>query len=84
MGFGVAIESFDSLHGTDTGNQTLLFEQRQVPVNRSQGDVRVFRLKHFVDHVRRRVGIGGTQTFQDRVAFPELLGGCCHGHLPFF
>jgi len=83
MGVGVCVKPFHAFDCADAGDLTLLLEQGQIPVNRSQGDVRVFRLKHFVDHVRRRVGIGGTQTFQYGVAFPEVLGGCCHGHLPF-
>ena len=81
---GVAIEPFHTFDGADAGDQALLLEQRQIPVNGSQGDVRVFGLKHFVDHVRRGVGCGRTQTFQDGIAFFEVLFRNAHGHLPFF
>ena len=84
VGVGVAIEPFHTFDGADAGDQALLLEQRQIPVNGSQGDVRVFCLKHFVDHVRRRVGCGRSQTFQDGIAFFEVLFCNAHGHLPFF
>ena len=80
---GVAVEPFHTFDGADAGNQALLLEQRQIPVNGRQGDVRVFGLKHFVDHVRRRVGISRTQTFQDGIAFSEVLFCNAHRHLPF-
>ena len=83
VGVGVAIEPLNTFDGANAGDQTLLLEQGQIPVNGSQGDVRVFRLKHFVDHVRRRVGISRTQTFQDGIAFSEVLFRFAHGHLPF-
>lgn len=83
MGRGVTVEPFHTFDGAYAGNQTLLLEQRQIPVNGSQGDVRVFGLKHFVDHVRRRVGISRTQTIQNGIAFSEVLFRYAHGHLPF-
>ena len=84
MGCGVAIEPFHTFDRADAGDQTLLLEQSQIPVNGSQGDVRVFSLKHFVDHVRRRVGCSRSQTFQDGIALFEVLFCNAHGHLPFF
>ena len=84
VGCGVSIEPFHTFDGADAGDQALLLEQCQIPVNGSQGDVRVFGLKHFVDHVRRWVGISRTQTFQDGIAFFEVLFRNAHGHLPFF
>ena len=81
---GVAIEPFHTFDGAYAGNQALLLEQSQIPVNGSQGDVRVFCLKHLVDHVRRGVGISRTQTFQDGIALFEVLFCNAHGHLPFF
>ena len=83
VGIGVAIEPFHTFDGADAGDQALLLEQSQIPVNGSQGDVRVFCLKHFVDHIRRRVGSGRSQTFQDGIAFSEVLLCNAHGHLPF-
>ena len=83
VGRGVAIEPFHTFHRADAGNQALLLEQCQIPVNGSQGDVRVFSLKHFVDHIRRRVGCGRSQTFQDGIALFEVLFRNAHGHLPF-
>ena len=80
---GISVESLHTVDGAYAGDQALLFEQRQIPVNGSQGDVRVFGLKHFVDHVRRRVGIRRTQTFQDGIAFSEVLFCNAHRHLPF-
>ena len=56
VGGSIAIEPFHTFDGAYAGDQSLLLKQGQVSVNGSQGDVRVFRLKHFVDHVRRRVG----------------------------
>ena len=84
VGVGVAIEPFHTLDGADAGDEALLLEQSQIPVNGSQGDVRVFCLKHFVDHVRRWVGISRTETFQDGITFFEVLFCNAHGHLPFF
>ena len=84
VGGCVAIEPFHTFDGADAGDQTLLLEQRQIPVNGSQGDVRVFCLKHFVDHVRRRVGCGRSQTFQNGIPLFEVLFRNAHGHLPFF
>ena len=84
MGFGVGIEPLHTFDGAYAHDLALLLEQRQIPVNGSQGDVRVFGLKHFVDHVRRRVGCGRSQTFQDGIAFFEVLFCNAHGHLPFF
>ena len=81
---GVSVEPFHTVDSAYAGNQALLLEQRQIPVNGSQGDVRVFGLKHFVDHVRRRVGCGRSQTFQDGIALFEVLFCNAHGHLPFF
>ena len=81
---GVSVKSFHTVNGAYAGNQALLLEQSQIPVNCCQGDVRVFSLKHFVDHVRRRVGCGRSQTFQDGIAFFEVLFCNAHGHLPFF
>ena len=81
---GISVESFHTVDGAYAGDQALLLEQCQIPVNCCQGDVRVFSLKHFVDHVRRRVGCGRTQTFQDGIALFEVLFCNAHGHLPFF
>ena len=81
---GVTVEPFHTFDSAYAGDQSLLLEQGQIPVNGSQGDVRVFCLKHFVDHVRRRVGSSRTQTFQDGIAFFEVLFRNAHGHLPFF
>ena len=83
MGVSFGVESLHSVNGTDACDQALLLKQSQVSVNGSQGDVRVLGLKHFVDHVRRRVGISRTQTLENGVAFSELLCGRCHRHLPF-
>ena len=81
---GISVESLHTVDGAYAGDQALLLEQGQIPVNSGQGDVRVFGLKHFVDHVRRRVGIRRTQTFQDGIAFSEVLFCNAHRHLPFF
>ena len=81
---GVSVESLYTVDGAYAGDQTLLLEQGQIPVNSGQGDVRVFGLKHFVDHVRRRVGCGRSQTFQDGIPLFEVLFCNAHGHLPFF
>ena len=84
VGGSVAIEPFHTFDSAYAGDQSLLLEQGQIPVNGSQGDVRVFSLKHFVDHVRRGVGCGRSQTFQDGIPLFEVLFCNAHGHLPFF
>ena len=84
VGCGIGVEPFHSVDGADAHDLALLLEQGQVPVNSRQGDVRVLGLKHFVDHVRRRVGCGRAKTFQYGISFAELFRGRCHGHLPFF
>jgi hypothetical protein len=52
MGFGVSVEAF---HAIDSGyalDQSLLLKQRQIAVDRCQGNIRVLFLEHFVDHFR--------------------------------
>ena len=83
VGCGIGVEPFHSMYGTDAHDFALLLEQSQVPINGGQGDVRMLSLKHFVDHVRRRVGCSRAKTFQNGISFAELLGSRCHGHLPF-
>ena len=51
MGFDVGIKAFDAVYCCDTGNATLLFEQRQISVDCRLGDVRVGLLKHLVYHL---------------------------------
>ena len=46
MGLGVAIESLDAIDCSQALDHSLLLEQSQVPVDRSQGDVGVFFLEH--------------------------------------
>ena len=52
MGFYIAVEALDATHGAKALDQTLLLKQRQVAIDRCQGNIRVLSLEHFVDHFR--------------------------------
>ena len=73
MGICIGIKSFDPLYCGYTGDRTLCFELRQIPVNRRQRDVRMFLMQHLVHHLCGWVGIGLLQAGKDRVALFELL-----------
>lgn len=45
MGCGNSVESLHSVYGSQARNQALLLKQRQIPVHRSQRQVRIFRLQ---------------------------------------
>ena len=53
MGRGLGIEALRAVDTAHGGNQPLLLEQVQIPVHRSQGDIRVGLPKHLVDHLRQ-------------------------------
>ena len=42
MGFGICVKPFHTVDGADADHQSLLLEKSQIPVDRAQGDVRVF------------------------------------------
>jgi hypothetical protein len=52
MGLGVAVEALHTADGGYTLDQALLLEQSQIAVHRSEGNIRVLLLEHFVDHFR--------------------------------
>ena len=48
MGCGVGIEALNSAHSTQTLDDSLIFEQGQIPIDRGQRDVRMFVLEQLV------------------------------------
>ena len=61
VGFGITVEPLHAVHSPQTDDQPLLFKQSQVSIHRSQGNIRIFRLKLGVNPVSRRVDIRGPQ-----------------------
>ena len=82
VGIGVPVESFHAPDRGDAGDQPLLLEQGQIPVDRGQGDVRDLFADLVEDPVGGRMDIGGADTAQDRVPLTEMLP-CLHRHLLF-
>ena len=83
MGLYIAVEALDATHGAKALDDALLLKQGQVPVNRGKGDVRVLRLKHFVQGFRRGVSMGASQTGENGVPLAELLAFLFHKLLLF-
>jgi hypothetical protein len=83
MGLCVAVEALDATHGAQALDDALLLKQGQVPINRGKGDVRVLRLKHFVQGFRRGVSMGASQTGENGVPLAELLAFLFHKLLLF-
>ena len=83
MGRGVGIESLGAVYGSDADDQALLFEKRQIPVDRGLRDIRVGLLQHLVNHLGGRVRVCVHQTLEDGVALTELLCTGFHEHLSF-
>ena len=81
VGTGVRVETLHPVHGPQTPDQTLPLEQTQVPVDRGQGDIGVFRLEHPVEILRRGVDMGAAQAGEDGVSLAELLDGLFHSRL---
>ena len=55
VGFGVCIEAFHTVDGAHADDQALLLEERQIPVDRSQRDVRVLSFQLGMYPFSRRV-----------------------------
>ena len=81
MGTGVRVETLDPIHSPKTPDQALPLEKAQVPVDRGQGDIGVFRLEHPVEILRRGVDVGAAQAGEDGVSLAELLDGLFHSRL---
>lgn len=61
MGLDVAVKPFHPIDIAQTLDQPLLFEQRQVPIDSAQGNVRNFRFDPGVDHLSGGMSIGGAE-----------------------
>lgn len=83
VGIGVGIEPFHTLDRSHAHDLALVFEVGQVPVHRCQGDVRMLRLEHLVNHLCRGVQVRALQAGEDSVTFPECFAGSFHSHQPF-
>lgn len=83
VGFGVAVEPLNAIHSTQAGNLALLLKQGQVSVDRTEGDVREFRLEAGVDPISRRVDVSPPDAGQDCIPFSEMLRCLLHRHLLF-
>ena len=73
MGFGIRVEAFHTVDGADADDQALLFKERQVPVDRSQGDVRIFRFQLCVYPFGCGMGCGGAETVENRFTLFEMF-----------
>lgn len=80
MGHCVAIQPLHSADSSQTGNQPLLLEQGDVPVNRGQRDVGAGVADLLKDPVRAGMDIRGSDAMQDRVPLAKMLG-LLHRHL---
>ena len=58
MGIGIGIEPFNAPDSCNALDHALGFEPGQIPVDRCQRDIRMFFLKHLMNHLRRGVRIG--------------------------
>ena len=83
MGICIGIEPFHTTNRGYAGGHSLILKVGQVSVDRSQGDVRMLRLKHLVNHFSGRVGVGITQAGVNGVALSESLSCRLHRHLSF-
>ena len=83
MGHCVAVEPLNAVYCAYADDLALILEHGQVPVNSTQGNVRIFLLQVVVDHFSGGVGVRASQVVQDRVALAELLGGSFHRLAPF-
>ena len=81
MGFGVRIEAFHTVYGADADDQSLLFEQSQIPVDRTQGDVRIFRFQLGVYPFGCGVAGCGAKAVEDRFALFKVFRSWLHRHL---
>lgn len=81
MGLCVGVKPLDAPDGGNALDDALGLEPGQIPVHRSQGNVRMLLVQHFVDHFRGRMGIRTLQAGQNGVALFELLGLNFHWHL---
>ena len=52
MGIDVSIEALDATHGAQALDQPLRFEQGQIPIHCSKGDVRVLGQEHLMQGLR--------------------------------
>ena len=78
VGHDVGVKPLDAIDCTDAGNDPLLFEQGQVSINRSQGDVGVGFLQQGLDHLGAGMRMRPAQAFQNGVALAKLLTGLFH------
>ena len=62
MGFGVGVEPFHTVDRSHADDQALLLEECQIPVDRTQRDVRVFVLQLGMYPFRCGMGCGGAKT----------------------
>ena len=83
VGFGVGIESFDTVDSSDAGDAALLLKESQIAINGCLRDVGMGILKHLVYHLGGWVGVCVHQAGQDRIALSEVLGVGFHRHQPF-
>ena len=83
MGINITVEPFHAIHRAETLDHTLLLKQRQVSVNGTQRNVRIFMLDLSINPISRRVNIGTPQASQNRISFFELLCSLLHRYLLF-
>ena len=73
MGLGISIEPFVSVHSAYTLNQTLVAEQRKIPVDSGKRNIRTILFNAHIHHLSRGVFIGCLKVRKDRIALFELL-----------
>ena len=83
VGVGVGVEPLHTFDRGHTHDLALVFKVGQIPVHRCQGDVRMLRLEHLVNHFRGRMLRGALQALQDGIALAEGFACCFHSHQPF-
>ena len=83
MGVGISVEALHAVDSPQADDLALLLKQRQVPVHRSQRNIREVRLQPGVDPVSGRVDISRLQAVQNGIPLAEMLCSLLHRHLLF-
>ena len=74
MGLDVAIEALHAAHRCHAGDDSLALEERQIPVDRCQGDIRVLLPEHLVELLGAGVARCPPKAGQDGIPFAKLFG----------
>ena len=72
VGVGVAVETLDPIHRSHTGDEPLALEERQIPVDRSQRDIRLLLLALILQLIMELVQRGHIHILLQQVKLPHM------------